>query len=119
MYSIAAETAATFIQAHMYISPGIIVDTFEVSKCTNLNVRNATSGSGFAIWGLSVLATKNASWTPLYVVSNGTAFIIEFDLTDSLHNLITTSTRFPPWTRFDGILIEGLYSMLKISSRYV
>lgn len=63
-YLIAASSAAEFTQAHLYNS-SIIQDTFLVDSCQFAAITAYSYGSGFTIWGLSVLATHNQSWTPL------------------------------------------------------
>lgn len=65
-----------------------------------------TYNSGFAIEGLSVLATKNNSWTPLYVIDHGN----RMELTEkcSVNELISSVVPYSVWTHTtDGVNIEG------------
>lgn len=65
MYGQAAELSAEFIKNQLY--NGIIVlDTITLQDCTT-QTSIVTYNSGFAIDGIAVLASKNNSWTPLYV----------------------------------------------------
>ena len=64
-YMDAATSAAEFIQAHMVHSP-VIMDTFNVSGCGEVTIRPAwTYTTGFTIWGVSVIASHNETWTSL------------------------------------------------------
>lgn len=63
-YLAAAESAAEFTSAHLY-SGSIIQDTFLVDTCQIDAIPAYSYASGFTIWGLSILATHNQSWTPL------------------------------------------------------
>lgn len=68
-YSSAAELAAEFIRAFLYSKNiGVIADTFVLAQCAIFSdIAPTTYGSGYTIWGLSVLASKNSTWTPLCV----------------------------------------------------
>ena len=64
-YMDAAISAAEFIQAHMVHSP-VIMDTFNISGCVEVTTRPAwTYTTGFTIWGVSVIASHNETWTSL------------------------------------------------------
>ena len=84
-YYTAAERAASFIQAHMFapVQDGIIQDTFTLARCQFRNNPTWSSNSGFALWGLSVLASHNASWTPLYASLLSLPLPLESPLTNS------------------------------------
>lgn len=60
----AATAGAGFIQDHMHVIP-VIADTITVATCTILDVGYSTYISGFTIWGLSILATHDTTWTSL------------------------------------------------------
>ena len=110
-YETAAESAIEFIHAHMYLSnPGIIQDTFTVNDCQFLFPTTFSYSSGFTIWGLSVHAAKNTSWTPLYVALELGLSIADSPRTVfSLNSLISTSIPYQ-WTNpSDGIIIEGKF----------
>lgn len=62
-YQEAAELSAAFIQNHLY-NGLIIIDSISLATCST-QTDIITYNSGFTIDGLSVLATKNSSWTPL------------------------------------------------------
>ena len=65
-YLAAATAAAEFIEAHMIRDDGIVMDTFNVSGCNEVAIRGPLSyTTGFTLWGTSILATHNESWTSL------------------------------------------------------
>ncbi|KAJ3551607.1 hypothetical protein NM688_g4605 [Phlebia brevispora] len=89
-YLNAAVSGAEFLQNHMQTAEGISLDTFNISGCQPLNLRPYTYITGFNIWGLSVVATHNASWIPF------------------LNTLISTSVPYIGWTdELSGIITEG------------
>ena len=66
-YLATATSSAEFIQAFMFPSR-MIVDTYNVSGCRPVsnNVRVPwTYTTGFSIWGISVVASHNESWSSL------------------------------------------------------
>ncbi|KAJ3551608.1 hypothetical protein NM688_g4606 [Phlebia brevispora] len=88
-YLAAAISGAEFLQNHMQAG-NVSLDTFSVGPCQVLSLQPYTYITGFTIWGLSVLATHNASWTPF------------------LNSLISTSVPYTGWTSgLNGIVTEG------------
>lgn len=88
-YLTAAQLAAQFIQGHMVTGP-TITDEFTVGTCQVGAVGPMFWDSGFTIWGLSILATHNGTWTTL------------------LNSLILSGVPFNYWTNpTDGVLTES------------
>ncbi|KAJ3525734.1 hypothetical protein NM688_g8360 [Phlebia brevispora] len=89
-YLNAAESGAEFLQNHMQAPQGVSLDTFTVAGCQAVDIQPLTYITGFSIWGLSVLATHNTSWTSF------------------LNTLVSTSVPYTGWTNSSsGIVTEG------------
>lgn len=107
-YQAAAELSAAFIQSQLY-NGAVIMDTITVATCHRSTIL-VTYNSGFAIEGLSVLASKNVSWTPLLVFSLSLVPVIAhfYPVKLSLESLVATVIPLSSWTNTsNGVNTEG------------
>lgn len=107
-YQAAAELSAAFIQSQMY-DGAVIMDAIDVASCY-VSTLLVTYNSGFTIEGLSVLASKSASWTPLLVRGLSLVPITAhfYPVKLSLESLVSTVIPFSSWTNTsDGVNTEG------------
>lgn len=90
-------------------------DSFNLQTCTRRNPDfTITYNSGKTLEAMSIIASSNNSWVPLYVMLS----FVEFRnlCVVSLNALVASTVPFPVWTGQDGVIFES--SIKGIYTRY-